>query len=204
MDLKSEVAKPGKVFWLEPVHLHFHHGHEVRVKVLWGEGMKPEGTLEGEDLAASVADPAGNRREARLVEMEGGQCAVAFEASHEGIYTLTVEALAGIARVMVPVGHHVSGKGKADDRGLELVPVYYYEFHCNDTAEIQVFLDGRPLSGAKVKATYHLYEGPQLYPYQVETNERGIFRFTFKEKGHWLFVVEQDQKFATLVVPGVH
>ena len=204
MNEKREGVEPGKVLWLEPVHLHFHHGHEVRVKVLWGEGMKPEGALENENLTAFVADPAGNRREARLVSLEGGQCAVAFEAGDEGIYTLTVGAAAGIARVMVPVGHHVSGKGKAGGSGLEIVPVYYYEFRHNDATEIQVFLDGRLLSGAQVKATYHLYEGPQLYPYQVETNERGIFRFTFKEKGHWLFVVERDDKFATLVVPGVH
>lgn len=204
METKREGAQTGKVLWLEPAHLHFHHGNEARVKVLWGEGMKPGGALEDGDLTATVTDPAGIRHEVQVVRAEDGQSSVFFEAGKEGIYAVTVEAATGTARVMVPVGHHVSGKGVAVGRGLEIVPVYYYEFHHNDTVEIQVYLDGSPLSGAKVKAAYHLYEGPQLYPYQVETNERGIFRFTFKEKGHWLFVVEHGQKFATLVAPGVH
>lgn len=203
METKREGVG-GQVLWLEPAHLHFHHGSEARVKVLWGEGMKPGVSLEAGDMVAYVVDPAGSRREIQVLRAEDGQSNVVFEVGSEGIYAVTVEAEAGTARVMVPVGHHVSGKGAAGGRGLELVPAYYYEFHLNDTAEIQVFLDGGPLSGAKVKATYHLYEGPQQYPFQAETNERGIFRFTFKEKGHWLFVVEHGQRFATLVVPGVH
>lgn len=204
MEKRKEGAVPGKVIWLEPAHLHFHHGHEARVKVLRGEGMMPEGAFSTIGLKAFVVDPAGNRSDVQVAGVEGGQVAVSFAVNEEGMYTVTVEAPGGIARVMVPVGHHVSGKGKASGTGLEVVPGEYYEYHHNETAEIQVLLNGNPLPGATVWATYHLYEGPQAYPYRLETDEDGIFSISFIEKGHWLFVVEHDRKFATLVVPGVH
>ncbi|MCL6636133.1 MAG: DUF4198 domain-containing protein, partial [Peptococcaceae bacterium] len=154
--------------------------------------------------AVTVADPAGNTGPARLDQEEGGQAAVVFEAGREGIYTVTVESSAGTARVMVPVGHHVSGRGRAAGKGLEMLPLEYREFHHNETAEIQVLLDGSPLPGALVWARSHLHGGPLPYSHRVESGDRGIFRFTFTEKGHWLFVVEHGGKFATLLVPGVH
>lgn len=203
MEDKRENPENGKVLWLQPVHLHFHHGQEVGVKVLWGEGMKPEGAFDAVDLTAFVADPVGKRCEVQVVRAGDGQVNVSFQAGDEGIYAVTVESPAGVALVLVPVGHHVSGKGKPGGRALEIMPTYYYEFRHNDTAEMQVLLDGAPLFGTEVKAVSHLYEGPQPYPYRMETNERGIFRFTFREKGHWLFVAEHRGRFATLVVPGV-
>lgn len=201
--MKREAMESARVFWLETAHLHFHHGQEVRVALLWGEGMKPERTCGAEDLSAHVVDPAGSRTEIPLVEAEGGK-RLSFTAGEEGMYSVTVESLTGTARVMVPVGHHVSGKGTPLGRGLEIAPVESYAFHHQETAEMQVLMDGGPLPGAVVQATYHLYVGPQSYPYQVVTDQRGLFRFTFMEKGHWLFLVRYGQQFATLVVPGVH
>lgn len=201
LETKSEI-KSAEVIWLQPEHLHFHHGQEVRLKVLQGAGMKPGGTLETAGLSAWVANPGGAGREIEVTDA-GGYGSLAFEAGEDGVYTVTVAGEAGLARVLVPVGHHVSGRGRPGGSGLEIIPLYFYEFRHKDTAEIQVLLDGRPLSGAEVKAACHFEEGPEPYPYRAVTNERGLFLFTFREKGHWLLVVEHGLKYATLTIPGV-
>lgn len=194
------------VFWLIPAHLHFHHGHEVRVKVLGGLELQPVRELPGGGFTGRVIDPAGNTLELEPVREEEGTFLI-FPAGDEGVYSLTAELEGGTARVLLPVGHHVHGEGRAEGRGLEMVPLHYGDFILGDSIEVQVLLDGRPLGGAAVYAVSHLL-AEHGYSHRLGADGQGVVRFTFQEKGHWLFAAEGngasgESRFATLVVPGV-
>ncbi|MHB1041548.1 MAG: DUF4198 domain-containing protein [Eubacteriales bacterium] len=194
------------VLWLMPVQLHFHHGHEIRVKVLSGLALQPVVAAPGGFPAARVLDRDGNARDLEPV-MEGGESFFVFPAGDEGVYSLTAEVGGGTARVLLPVGHHVHGEGRAEGRGLELVPLHYRDFAPGDSIEMQVLLDGRPLGQAPVNAVSHL-QSEHGYSHRLNADGHGVVRFTFREKGHWLFAAEGagangEKMFATLVVPGV-
>lgn len=192
------------VLWLLPEHLHFHHDHDVKVKVISGTAMK--GGAAVPSVTGCVVGPAG-----KVVELtparDGENVYFHFPPGEEGIYTVTAGTEGGSARLLVEVGHHVHGDGKALGRGLEILPLHYHEFRMSDTVELQVLFDGTPVERPVVYAVSHLHEGTG-YSHRVETGEKGIVKFSFPEKGHWLFaaevVTETGAKiFATLVVPGV-
>ncbi|OAT85758.1 DUF4198 domain-containing protein [Desulfotomaculum copahuensis] len=110
---------------------------------------------------------------------------------------------------------HEHGHGVALAGGLDIVPAAVRPFHPGDSLDLQVLYRGRPLAGATVRATYHLFEGAD-YPRAGLTGPDGKVAFTFEQKGHWMFIVnhtdasgavagEYDglELTATLVVPGV-
>lgn len=222
--------------WLEPVHLHFHHGDKVKVKVLWGRGMKTGNINDFAQWNVIVVDPAGVRVPA---EMAGNDNAVgnliAFNSDPEGIYTVQVENITGdfypagedpggkikktgagnernalcfvrSARLLVPVGHHIHGTGKSLNRGLEIVPGQFGDFHPGDSIDLTVLYEGQPLAGVCIYATYHLYEGND-FPHALITSEHGQVKFEFDARGHWMFQtstrVGEVEHIATLVIPGV-
>jgi len=94
---------------------------------------------------------------------------------------------------------HGHGHGVAPAGGLDVVPAEIREFHPGDTLELRVFYRGRPLGGAPIKATYHLFEGAD-YPWTGSTDAEGRVAFTFQGKGHWMFIATHTDQ--TLAVPG--
>ncbi len=187
----------GYAIWLEPTHLHFHSGGQVEVKALWGPRMQKDGTGNPRDWQAYVTGPGGEELEAEITYGEGEYAGIYFQAGEEGLYHALVENKAGIhqgcrytqwAGLIIPVGHHVHGSGTARGKGLELVPGEFKEFHLGDTVDMQVLFNGKPLPGANVYVTYHLYEGEQ-FPHSKTTGGDGKFEFTFDNKGHWMFLV---------------
>jgi uncharacterized GH25 family protein len=233
--LKAEQLSGGYAIWLEPVQLHFHHGDQVKVKVLWGLGMKSDDLSDCGQWKGTVVDPAGAQVPAQIVRNENGPGnLLVFNSGPEGIYTVQVENDAGLfyragdgswskvennrsnerdglrfkqwARLLVPVGHHVHGKGLPLNRGLEIIPEEFGDFHPGDFIGLSVLYEGQPLTGARVRATYHLYEGIG-FPHTFTTNEYGQFEFKFDARGHWMFQADSRagdmEHIATLVIPGV-
>ncbi len=206
----TEKSTVRQAIWLEPTHLHFHHGDNIEVKVLWGRAMQNEGAGDSTSWKGYVVDPSGARIQAQITSaLDGLYYLLVFNCGHEGLYTAQVES--GIpsgqwARVLVPVGHHVHGHGAAINRGLEIVPDTYGEFNPGDTIVLTVLNNGIPLAGARVQATYHLYEGTG-FAHSLIADEHGKVQFIFDSMGHWLFQVDStiDNRdiTATLVIPGV-
>jgi len=205
----------GYAVWLEPTHLHFHTGGKVEIKALWGNKMQKDGAGNPENWRASVTGPAGEKIEAEITYGEGLHAQVNFQAGEEGLYHVVVENPAGEhngvdytqwAILLVPVGHHVHGPGVSTEKGLEIVPGEFREFHPGDTVSLQVLYNGKPLPGVEVKATSHLYEGAD-YPCRKNADHEGRLDFAFDSKGHWMFLVnyegETGHYTSTFVVPGV-
>ncbi|MCG8400128.1 MAG: DUF4198 domain-containing protein [Firmicutes bacterium] len=206
-----EQAGNGYALWLEPAHLHFHHGDSARIKVLWGYAMKRE-KLDGPvNCTALVKEPGGREFQVPVAaDRDGFSYEMAFAGGPEGIYTVQVEYQAGKnhhwARVLVPFGHHIRGRGEALNRGLEIVPGDYGHFHPGDAVLLTVLFNGQPLAGARLLATYHIYDGDG-FPHELVADEIGTLKFVFDARGHWMLqahaVQETDRHVATLVIPGV-
>jgi uncharacterized GH25 family protein len=206
----TEQATVRQAVWLEPTHLHFHHGDNVEVKVLWGSAMQRAGAGDSAHWKGYVVGPDGARIPAQINPTpDGSHHVLAFSCGHEGVYTVQVEnetAGGQWARVLVPVGHHVHGHGAAINQGLEIVQSSCGEFHPGDSVDLTVLYNGVPLAGAGLQATYHLYEGTG-FAHHLTADGQGKLRFTFDAMGHWLFQVDStaDNRniTATLVIPGV-
>ncbi|TYO97929.1 DUF4198 domain-containing protein [Desulfallas thermosapovorans] len=208
----TEKPAVRQALWLEPTHLHFHHGDNIEVKILRGRAMKRDGAGDSALWKGYVMDPGGAEIPAQITPARDGSPPVlVFNCDHEGIYTVQVEseevANAKLwARVLVPVGHHVHGHGAVLNRGLEIIPENYTEFHPGDTINLTVLDDGVPLAGARLQATYHFYEGTG-FAHNLTADEQGKVQFVFDAMGHWLFQVDKatgdHYGIATLVIPGV-
>lgn len=217
----AEIER-GYAVWLEPTHLHFHPGNRIEIKALWGNKMQKDGIGNPENWKAFVTDPSGKKLDAEITYGEGLYAGVYFEAEEEGLYHVMVENDAGVyqenyysqwAGLLVPVGHHIHGRGIVTGHGLEIVAAEFKEFCLGDTVTLQVLFNRKLLPGIEVKATYHLYEGPG-YPYSETTGDEGRLNFTFDNKGHWMFLVNYKENVtgqeyktryytSTFVVPGV-
>jgi len=209
--LHVEQVVNGHALWLEPAHLHFHHGDSAKVKVLWGRAMKRDKPEQPVKWTGLVKEPGGREFSVPVVmDRDGFNYELAFEGGPEGIYIAQAEYHAGkshyLARVLVPFGHHVHGQGGAFNRGLEIVPGDYSEFHPGESIDLTVLYDGKPLSGTRVLATYHIYDGDGFI-HELFTDEKGVLKFVFDARGHWMFQVHatrgEDESIATLVIPGV-
>ncbi|MCF8010738.1 MAG: DUF4198 domain-containing protein [Clostridiales bacterium] len=220
MNFVEEITQ-GNIIWLEPTQLHFHPGDSIKTKVLWGSAMQKMVPGNPENLTAHVNGPDGKVINAEILDSDS-KILVQHKAGRSGLYHLVVENDAGVydgkyyyqwARLPVPVGHHICDKGIITGQGLEIVPNEFMQYHPGDTFNLQVLLNGNILPGAEVKITYHLYDEP-VYPYSQKTNEKGQVDFTFNAKGHWLFLVNYEEKVdneeynsvcysCTYVMPGV-
>lgn len=219
--MQVEQFDNGYALWLEPAHLHFHHGDSARVKVLWGYAMKREKLDKPLNWTGLVVDPGGREYGAPISkDRDGFNYELAFEGGPEGIYTVQVEHHTGklqvpdgdgiefhhLARVLVPFGHHVHGTGISLGRGLEIVPGEYGEYHPGDMIKLTVLLNGKPQAGVRVLATYHIYDG-EGFCHEFNTGLDGYSEFIFDARGHWMFQVfkseGKDRYISTLVVPGV-
>ncbi|MCL2335983.1 MAG: DUF4198 domain-containing protein [Firmicutes bacterium] len=197
--------------WLEPAHLHFHHGDSARVKVLWGPAMKRDKPEQPVNWTGLVKEPGGHEYNVPVVlDRDGFNYELVFDGGPEGVYMAQAEHQAGkchyLARVMVPFGHHVHGHGVALNRGLEIVPGDCGEFHAGDTVDLTVLDDGKPLAGTMLLATYHIYDG-EGFVRELLTDGQGVLQFAFDAKGHWMFLARttrgEDEYITTLVIPGV-
>lgn len=191
-DKAGDVQK--HLIWLEPDHLHYHPG-VVQAKALWGRMMRRESGADSRTWTGYAVEPSGNILDADIGPGGDDYNRIAFFANSEGIYKLVLESgtvadgerLLRKAVLPVPVGHDVQGSpGEAGPEGLEVYCEEYRDYGLGKAVTIRVALDGRPLPGALVKATYHFFEGKD-YPWQGETGGDGRVSFTFFEKGHWLF-----------------
>lgn len=214
--MNSNMLSGELSIWLEPIHLHFHHGDSIEVKLAWGHAMKSMQAGGPKNLKAVVVDPAGRESAAKIIrENENMYFRLVAESGLEGIYIVQAEncdmnseqvRTCQWARLQVPVGHHVHGTGRVTNRGLEIVPGEYHEFHPGDEIELTVMLHGKPVPGVQVQATHHLYEG-EGFLHHTNTDEQGKARFTFDARGHWLFQVSKTENdtanIATLVISGV-
>lgn len=235
----------GHEVWLEPTHLHFHTGGEAHFKALWGHMMQRDGMGDAANWSAWVSKEQGGEEKAYIGPGDGLFYTVSFPVQEEGIYTLVLKNDAGIfstlkdgswvkgslkeypeaqvsyrylqwARTSASVGHHQHGKGMpAVPGGLDIVPGEIRDYSTGQTADFKVYYQGKPLAGATVQATYHLYDGSS-YPWSGKTGGDGEFSFTFEQKGHYMFIAthldtssnepgqHQGLKLtATLVVTGV-
>lgn len=214
MDSNKLLSK--RAIWLEPIHLHFHHGDSIEVKLVWGQAMKRMQTSEPQNLKAVVIDPSGQESAAKIIrDNEDSTIRLVAECDQEGIYAVRAESCdinseqvrdCQYAQMLVAVGHHVHGTGRATNRGLEIVTGEYHDFHPGAEIELTVLQDGKPLSGALLQATHHLYEG-EGFLHSFNSDEQGKAKFVFDARGHWLFQVtfKENNVFntATLVIPGV-
>lgn len=205
----------GFTVWLEPESLHYHAGI-VQVRALWGRMMQREGSADIWGWTCYALDPSGALLDADVAPGEGNFHKVAFFSQREGLYSLVVENHAGVysmlsggvwekgslsshagaqeavrylqrARISVPVGHHVHGPlSSLAAGGLDVFCGEFKEYRLGDSIAVRVFYDGRPLPGAELNATYHLYTGTG-YPWRGNAGENGEITFTFPEKGHWMF-----------------
>jgi len=209
--MHGEQVVNGCELWLEPAHLHFHHGDSARVKVLWGRAMKRDKPEQPVNWTGLVKEPGGREFNVPVaLDRDGFNYELAFDGGPEGIYIAQAEHHAGkyhyLARVMVPFGHYVHGHGVALNRGVEIVPGDYGEFHPGDTVDLTVLYDGKPLAGTRVLATYHIYDGDG-FAHELFTDGEGALKFAFDARGHWMFRVQatrgEDEYIATLVIPGV-
>ncbi|WP_347490816.1 DUF4198 domain-containing protein [Desulfoscipio sp. XC116] len=206
----AEQSAIRQAIWLEPAHLHFHHGDNIEVKVLWGRAMHKDGVGDSSGWKGYAVDPDGVEIPVQIrLAPDGQHNVLLFNSGYEGMYTVQVESDAAAgqwARVLVPVGHHIHGHGKALNRGLEIVPGTYGEFHPGDAVDLTVLYNGAPLAGARVQATYHLYEDDG-FAHILKADEQGKVQFTFDARGHWLFQVDSNADnrdlTVTLVIPGV-
>ncbi|KJS16388.1 MAG: hypothetical protein VR69_09415 [Peptococcaceae bacterium BRH_c4b] len=239
-----DVAR-GYAVWLEPAHLHFHSGGKAEVRAYWGSMMQRDGQGQSENWRAYVIDPAGTEIPASIEIGEVLFHTVAFQANAEGLYTVVLENNAGIyctlpdgswvrdggpvlpqgarcsryvqwARVAAPVGHHVHGTPPGTiSGGLDIIPGSHHDFAPGDRLGLRVYFRGKPLPGAVLKGTSHLFNGSE-YPLTGVAGQEGEAEFTFSAKGHWMFTVtytdDKDAKeglyhstvhTTTLVVPGV-
>ncbi|MHB8157961.1 MAG: ATP-binding cassette domain-containing protein [Desulfocucumaceae bacterium] len=199
--------------WLEPEHLHYHPG-VAQARVLWGLMMRREPGADMREWVSYAVDPSGSVLDADLAEGGEDYSKVAFFAGDDGLYNLVVESKSSAegqncvrrARLSVPVGHQVYGRPESVFReGLDIFCEEYRDYSPGQTVAIRVMFDGKPLSGAVVKATYHFY-GANDYPWQGETGEDGTVALTFDQKGHWMFVCQYTDKAihtSTFVLAGV-
>lgn len=202
----------GRAIWLEPTHLHFHHGDKVELKVFRGYAMQKAKIDGSEHLRGVAVNPEGDEIPVQISRGEDGTHNIlVFSGGSEGIYTVQVEneperGKRYYARVLVPIGHHVHGVGMAMSRGLEIVPETYGTFHPGEAVNLTVLHRGKPADGAQVWATYHLNE-ESGFLHTLQADEKGKVRFVFDAKGHWLFQAQVNDNgtghIATLVVPGV-
>ncbi|MCL6477201.1 MAG: DUF4198 domain-containing protein [Peptococcaceae bacterium] len=216
MENNSPNVTKDYLVWLEPEHLHYHAGGAVQVRALWGRMMRREGEPGIKGWTCYALDPSGNELEADVGRGEGNYRHVAFFAVREGIYNLVLEIDNGVysllpsgrwvegplsshpgavkgaryfqrARIAVPVGHHIHGSlAGVKVPGLDIFSGELREYRLGDSIAVKVFFNGRPLPGAEVKATCHLYTGTE-YPWQGKTGQDGTINFTFDQKGHWMF-----------------
>ncbi|MCL6612278.1 MAG: DUF4198 domain-containing protein [Peptococcaceae bacterium] len=214
-DVSPEVVK-GYSVWLEPESLHYHAGGVVQARVLWGYMMQRKGTADTGGWNCYALDPGGSLLEADVSRGEGGCHKAAFFAGGEGLYNLVLENEAGVfcrlpggewvrggldrnpgaaecarffqrARIPVPVGHHIHGRlDNLSAAGLDVFSREFREYRLGDSIVIKVCYMGRPLPGACVKATHHLFAGGG-YPWSGKTGKEGEISFTLAEKGHWMF-----------------
>ncbi|WP_165608385.1 DUF4198 domain-containing protein [Desulfoscipio geothermicus] len=208
----AEHLADGRAIWLEPTHLHFHRGDKVELKVLRGYAMQKAEMDGSEHLRGVAVNPEGAEIPVQISRgVDGAYDILVFNSGAEGIYTVQVENGPGpgkdyYARVLVPIGHHVHGAGKAMNRGLEIVPETYGTFHPGEAVDLTVLYGGKPAAGAQVWATYHLNE-ESGFSHTLQADEKGKVRFVFDAKGHWLFQTHVNDNgtdhIATLVVPGV-
>lgn len=212
--MNSEVlnqVKDGYAVWLEPVHLHFHSGGKVEIKVLWGKEMRRQQGGSPARWEVQVRGPARENIAAELKSSQEFPALINFPAAEEGLYLVTVENDAGKigetiyrqwASLLVPVGHHIHGPGVARGHGLELVPEEFREFKPGDAITFRLLYNGQPLAGTEVGATYHLYEGSSGYPHVAKSDEQGLVKFVLDSKGHWLFTSTYIDSSGGEAVPG--
>ncbi|MFZ5650813.1 MAG: ATP-binding cassette domain-containing protein [Bacillota bacterium] len=196
MDNDIPGVAGGYAVWLEPEQLHYHSG-TVQARALWGPPMKREGGAGIKGWYAYALAPDGSVLDSDIAGGGGEDYQkVAFFAESEGLYHLVLENEAGIysggrylqrARLPVPVGHHIYCPVKSvGSEGLDLFCEEYRDYRMGDSISIVVLYNGKPLPGARLEATYHLYEGERM-PWQGYAGADGRVSFAFSGKGHWLF-----------------
>jgi len=226
--MKLEQLNAGYAIWLEPTYLHFHHGDNAEVKLCWGYAMVKETIDKPMNFKGCVINPEGENIPAQILKAEEDlHYKLVFNGKQEGLYTVQVESevlfnnAAGeeidngystglcfkqLARIIVPIGHHVYGKGIALKKGIEIVTGEYSQFHPEDEIELTVLDEGKPVARAQVEATYHLYEGGG-FKNILTADDNGKVRFTFNARGHWMFQTQTGKgsimNVFTLVIPGV-
>lgn len=206
MENGSPDIKKEYLVWLEPEHLHFHEGGPANVRALKGKMMQRDGNPDMAGWTGYALDPEGIRLDVEITRGTGNHYRVVFFAGVEGIFNLVLESGPDRARIAVPVGHHAHGPLTGlNTRGLDVFVTEFREYHPGDSVAIMVLYNGKPLPGAEIAATYHLYTGVE-YPWRGRTGEDGSVNFTFTRKGHWMFVCSHTDQIlytSTFVVAGV-
>lgn len=212
----------GHEVWLEPSQQHFHRGEKVKVKVFWGDKMKPDGLGRKERWAAYVLDPGNKRVGLAINESSEDYYLLSFSTETEGFYTVAVENNAGIftvlkngewkrgpkrdyedvqtstciyqyAKVIATMGHPRGKYNQVIGHDLEIVPLNFGHAHVDNTVEVQVLYEGQPLAGVELKATYNSHDGKD-YPISLITDGEGKTAITLSEKGNWMFIVKHTDE----------
>lgn len=207
MNNDIQCVTGGYAVWLEPEHLHYHAGI-VQARALWGPPMRGEVGAGIKGWYAYALAPDGSVLDSDIAGGGGEDYQkVAFFAGSEGLYHLVLENEAGIysgaryfqrARLPVPVGHHIHSPVKSlGTEGLDLFCEEYRDYRMGDSISIVVLYNGKPLSGARLEATYHLYEGERML-WQDTAGADGRVSFVLSGKGHWLFACTHPDRFLKL------
>lgn len=188
--------------WLEPAtdHGHFHPGEEVILKLFKGYNMKPSGEARFCSPRAfvvkdGVSEEVELHEHHRVLEVNLGEKA-------DGLLTVYARENGETqlyAKVIVEIGHHHHQGLKPVGLPVEIIPHNYSHVHLGDNYEIQVLKEGRPLAGARVRATYGGNHN-RAYPVQLVTDEEGRARVFLSARGNWLFSVQDGDVISTFTL----
>jgi uncharacterized GH25 family protein len=203
----------GHEIWLGEARL---VGDQAEMALLFGDNMRPDGSLDPNRLNLTVYHPSGSTLKPAL-SSEKDRHRFKFPCAGDGCYTAVVDlfpviitqdadgyhigpkfkfknvtysgALVQMAKRILPVGGAQPELKDPAHGILEIVPKKP-EFSQGEEAEIRVFYEDKPLPEAEVKAVSEK-EGKLMA--EIKTDDQGWAKVPLTVPGDWMFkVVHRD------------
>lgn len=199
----------GHEIWLGEARL---DEDQAEMALLYGDDMRPDGTLDSNRLNPTVYNPDGSTLKPEL-SSENDKHKFSFPCAGEGCYTAIVDlvpviltqdeegahigpkfqfknviystAIVHMAKRIISVGDAQPNLDEPVHGILEIVPKKS-GFQQGEDAEIRVFYEGKPLSEAEVKAVSDK-EGKLMT--QANTDDQGWAKIPLSVAGDWMFLV---------------
>jgi uncharacterized GH25 family protein len=208
-DNKMFLMILGHEIWLEESA---DENGDVVLSLVYGHNMHQDGMADSKRLSAFVYSEDGSNSELEIIPGDDRHL-LKFRADRDGYHTVVADmgsivfsqtkdgyktgprsqfkdvvyagAFHQMAKIIVATGSTGRFEGKLEHGILEIVPK---ESLCavGQEIELQVFYEGKPLSGAEVKAVSKK-TGEEMA--LVRTDEMGMAGINVTEVGDWMFLV---------------